>query len=42
MADYLDLIHDVQRVERLIRRVPLLRDRNNPFEMYDDAGFLYR
>ena len=42
MADYIDLVHDIERVERLIRRQPLLRDRTNPFEMYDDDGFLYR
>ena len=42
MAAYLDIIHDIERVERLIRRAPVLRDRSNPFELYDDTGFLFR
>ena len=42
MADYLAHLDDIERIERVIRRTPIIRDKSNPFEMYDDEGFLYR
>ena len=42
MAEYLDILENIEVVERLIRRQPRLQDRTNPMERYDDEGFIYR
>ena len=42
MSAYLMLLHRVETVERILRRTPVIQDRNKPFEKYDDAGFMFR
>ena len=42
MAEYLDHLDQLELVERLINRDRILQDRSNPFEKYDDAGFIFR
>ena len=42
MAEYLDQLEQVERLEQLLRVPRVIRDRSNPFELYDDIGFIYR
>ena len=42
MAAYLMLLDCVETEQRLLRRTPVTQDRSNPFEKYDDAGFMFR
>ena len=42
MADYLNRIHEMERFDQFAEVPRIYRDRSNPFELYDDAGFLYR
>lgn len=42
MAEYFDYLDKLELVEGLINRDRIIRDRSNPFEKYDDAGFIFR
>ena len=42
MAPFLGILDDIELVDRLIARDRVIQDWNNPFEKYDDEGFIFR
>ena len=42
MDQHLARLHFIDLVERVTRRSRIVQDRSNPFEKYDDEGFIFR